>query len=117
LRKPADVLPEEPQESEVVEAPTKPFTRLPPTDSDLDQARFQAAQQRLQELGADYFVLEKVPHGSSYRFHCRIALPGSAVYARPFEVHDADPLQAMERTLADVENWCASHDQIRRTRR
>ena len=122
LRKPVDHAapssPLTPDEKIGEPALAKAFSRLPPTEPQVDSVRYAAVQQRLQELGVDYFVLEKsLDAAPSYRFHCRIAVPGSHVYARPFEVQDADPLQAMERALADVESWCASHHTGRRTLR
>ena len=125
LRKPADDSPPPAPRTRVDKGerdnePTlaKTFSRLPPTEPHVDSVRYQSVQQRLQELGVDYFVLEKsASDAPSYRFHCRIAVPGSTVYARPFEINDADPLHAMERALADVESWCASHQTGRRTLR
>ena len=125
LRKPADdSSPPSPRargdkgESDNEPTLAKTFSRLPPTEPHVESVRFQSVQQRLQELGVDYFVLEKsAGDAPSYRFHCRIAVPGSTVYARPFEIHNADPLRAMERALADVESWCASHQTGRRTLR
>jgi len=79
-----------------------------PLASDKNE-RIQTIQQRLKELGANYMVLEAAPQTEQgYRFLCRMPIPGSSVYSRPFEVFDPDPLQAMERVLSSVETWQSS---------
>lgn len=91
--------------------PSNSIQRLTPTVDALDHERFHSIQLRLQKLGVDYLVLEQQASGESpeFRFHCRIPVPGSAAYSRPFEARDASPLRAMQVVLAEVETWCASH--------
>lgn len=80
------------------------------SEVEVDPASFERFQKRFQQLGVEYLVLEKLAGDSSkYRFHCRMAVPGSSAYARPFEAHDADPHRAMQHVLTEVERWCASH--------
>lgn len=69
--------------------------------------RSEYIQQRLIQLGANYMRLERLdpPDEPAFRFHCQMAVAGSAAYHRPFEVTDPDPLLAMERVLAEVEIW------------
>ena len=68
--------------------------------------RMLAIRDQLEDLGVDYMVLDT--HGEQaqrYRFHCRIQVPGSAVYSRTFEAEDADPSRAMGQVLADIRVW------------
>lgn len=87
-----------------------PARSLTPAEEGISNEEFNQLQSRLQRLGVEYFVLEKFPEKELvYRFHCLVAVPGSAAYSRPFEAHDSKPLRAMQRVLSDVESWCASH--------
>lgn len=92
------------------------FRRLPPPDVSIQSARFDQIQERLQSLGVDYFVLERTDdvaaQHAAFRFHCRFQVPGSPIYLRPFEAHDADPLHAMERVLQEVEQWTARREAV-----
>jgi hypothetical protein len=75
---------------------------------------FHAIQERLRQLGATYYLLES--WGSEqqvYRFYCKMAIGGSADYTRCFEATNADPLQAMQQVLQQVE---AQHDGLAMTR-
>jgi hypothetical protein len=68
--------------------------------------QFMYIQQRLRELGANYYLLENWgDQGECYRFHCRVAVAGNADFTRHFECTDRDPLRAMTRVLGDVETW------------
>lgn len=72
--------------------------------STVDQ--FLYIQQRLRELGANYYLLENWGNeGNYYRFHCRVAVANSDNFAKHFEATDEQPLGAMTRVLADVEAW------------
>jgi hypothetical protein len=63
-------------------------------------------QQRLQRLGATYYLLEKWGNNDQlYRFYCQVAASHGADYTHYFEAVDADPLQAMLQVLRSVENW------------
>ena len=63
-------------------------------------------QQRLQQLGATYYVLESWGNEQQfYRFYCKMAVAGSADYVHCFEATDANPIQAMQQVLDQVENW------------
>jgi hypothetical protein len=79
--------------------------------------RFEAIPKRLQELGAEYLRLESVDEEArQFRFVCRMPLGGSAAYSRPFEVTAADPVEAMERVLVEVEAWQTARDKTPETR-
>ena len=70
----------------------------------LDQ--FLHIQQRLRDLGANYYLLENWgEQGECYRFHCRVAVGNSANFTKHFEATDNQPLGAMTKVLADVESW------------
>jgi hypothetical protein len=67
---------------------------------------------RLKDLGATYYVLESWGNDQQlYRFYCRMAVAGSSDYTQCFEATDANPQQAMQRVLRQVESWheTASH--------
>ena len=61
---------------------------------------------RLQKLGATYFVLE--PCGDEkreFRFFCRMSIGGNPRVTQPFWCFDSDPLRAMTQVLKQVEDW------------
>jgi hypothetical protein len=62
--------------------------------------------ERLQQLGATYYVLESWGNDQQlYRFYCKMAVAGSADYTHCFEATDADPRQAMQQVLQQVVSW------------
>jgi hypothetical protein len=66
---------------------------------------FTEIQQRLREYGASHYALESIQGDlGAYRFHCTMALPGTA-NTQEFEATDRDPLHAMAHVLAQVEAW------------
>ena len=68
--------------------------------------QFLYIQQRLRDLGANYYLLENWGNqGECYRFHCRIAVANNPNFAKHFEATDEQPLGAMTQVLADVESW------------
>jgi hypothetical protein len=67
-------------------------------------ARLQQIRQRLEELGADYVIVETTD-SSRFRFHCRMIVEAQSRFTRPFEAISADPLAAGEQVLQDVEAW------------
>jgi hypothetical protein len=67
---------------------------------------FRSIQERLQELGATYYLLESWGNQQQmYRFYCRMAVGGNADYTHFFEATGSDPLQAMLQVLRQVETW------------
>ena len=81
------------------DVPRDPVPSATPTD-------IRDIQQRLQKLGATYYVLESWGNGQQlYRFFCKMAVAGSADYVQCFEATHADPLQAMQQVLQQVETW------------
>jgi hypothetical protein len=72
-----------------------------------DQYTF--VQQRLRELGATHYQLESWGNEPPlYRFCCKMAIGGSASYTRYFEATNANPIEAMNRVLDQVETWRSS---------
>jgi hypothetical protein len=62
--------------------------------------------ERLQKLGATYFVLE--PSGERkdmFRFYCKMSISGNPTVTKPFWSFDSDPLRAMTQVLKQVEEW------------
>jgi hypothetical protein len=77
-------------------------------------AGFRDIPERLQELGATYYLLESWGNEQElYRFYCKMAVAGNADYTHCFEAIHADPLQAMRQVLRQVETW--KTDKGRRT--
>jgi hypothetical protein len=62
-------------------------------------------QDRLQQLGATYYLLEFLGDQRVYRFYCRMAVGGNIRTPRPFWSLDADPCKAMSQVLQQVESW------------
>jgi len=63
-------------------------------------------QDRLQKLGATYYVLESWGNDQQlYRFCCKMAVAGNADYVHCFEATHSNPLQAMQQVLQQVETW------------
>lgn len=78
----------------------------PSAPSEPGESRLQAVQQRLQQLGATYYVLESWGNrGQLYRFQCRMAIGGNPNWNRCFEATDADPLTAITQVMEEVEAW------------
>jgi hypothetical protein len=67
--------------------------------------RLQAIRQRLEELGADYVIVETTDGSGLYRFHCRMLVEDQSRLTKPFESIDPDPLAAGEAVLRQVESW------------
>jgi hypothetical protein len=69
-------------------------------------SNYDGIPERLEQLGATYYVLESWGNNLElYRFHCKMAVTDSADYTRCFEATDADPHQAMQQVLQQVESW------------
>jgi hypothetical protein len=69
-------------------------------------SEFGGIPERLQKLGATYYVLESWGNDQHlYRFYCRMAVAGSVNYTHCFEATDTDPGQAMQQVLQQVESW------------
>ncbi len=61
---------------------------------------------RLQQLGAQYYLLETWgAQPGLYRFHCKMSLAGNSGYVRHFEATDSDPSEAVAKVVTEVEAW------------
>lgn len=69
-------------------------------------ARLQEIRDRLEQLGADYILVETAGDGR-YRFHCRMLVDSRSPFTRPFEATSSDLLAAGEEVLRAVEAWRA----------
>jgi hypothetical protein len=67
-------------------------------------ARLQQIRQRLEQLGAEYVIVE-TQDGGRFRFHCRMLIDEHSRFTRPFEAASFDCLAAGEQVLRDVESW------------
>jgi hypothetical protein len=67
--------------------------------------RLQQVRQRLEDLGAKYIVLDTTSGTGQYRFHCQMLIDQRSNYTRDFDVTSANPLEAAEAVLHQVEAW------------
>jgi hypothetical protein len=67
-------------------------------------ARLQRIRERLEQLGAEYVLVESL-EGGRYRFHCRMVIDERSRFTKPFEVASFDPVAAGEQVLQSVESW------------
>jgi hypothetical protein len=90
---------------------TVPSTTLPsPAEPQIDErtiARLQQIRQRLEELGAEYVLVDTQDSGR-FRFHCRMIADARTRATRSFEGASFDPVAAGEQVLGDVEKWRAT---------
>jgi hypothetical protein len=68
-------------------------------------AQLQKVRTRLEELGADYVIVETTDFGGQFRFHCRMLVDANSPFKRPFEAISRDPLAAGQQVLREVEAW------------
>lgn len=78
------------------------LANLPPLEP---RAYVQQVRQKLEELGAQYVVLEELDAGQRYRFSAQMQVTPRQPQVRPFEAVAADPVAAARTVLADVESW------------
>ena len=67
-------------------------------------ARLQRIRERLEQLGAEYVVVEML-EGGRYRFQCRMLIDERSRFTKPFEAGSFDPVAAGEQVLQSVEAW------------
>ncbi len=81
-----------------------------PAEPQIDErtiARLQQIRQRLEELGAEYVLVDTQESGR-FRFHCRMIVDARTRATRSFEGASFDPVAAGEQVLGDVEKWRAT---------
>lgn len=61
-------------------------------------------QRRLEELGAEYLVVERLEVSGLYRCVCLVDVPGTN-YRRPFEAADIQPERALQRVFDELTAW------------
>jgi hypothetical protein len=96
----------------LLSAPPTFANRLPARSNELasnpqlePRAYVQQVRQKLEELGAQYVVLEELDAGQRYRFSVQMQVSPRQPQVRPFEAVAADPVAAARTVLADVESW------------
>jgi hypothetical protein len=67
-------------------------------------ARLQQIRERLEQLGAEYVLVDMQDSGR-FRFHCRMLVDPRTRYTRPFDATSFDPIAAGQQVLGDVEKW------------
>jgi hypothetical protein len=87
---------------------TVPPTSSPPAaEPQIDErtiTRLQQIRQRLEELGAEYVLVDTQDSGR-FRFHCRMIVDNRSRATRAFEGASFDPVAAGEQVLGEVERW------------
>jgi len=68
-------------------------------------ARLQEVRQRLEELGAEYIVVESTDGTGQFCFRCRMLVEPQSRFTRSFEAAAADPVAAAQQVLREVEGW------------
>jgi hypothetical protein len=68
-------------------------------------SRLQQIRQRLEQMGAEYVVVETLESTGRYRFHARMLIDERSRFTRPFEATSPDPVAAGEQVLREVETW------------
>jgi hypothetical protein len=79
----------------------------PPSEPKIDErtiARLQQIRERLEQLGAEYVLVDMQDSGR-FRFHCRMLVDPRTRYSRPFDATSFDPIVAGEQVLGEVEKW------------
>jgi hypothetical protein len=84
--------------------PAAPPARLVPID-ERTISRLQQIRQRLEQLGAEYVVVETLESTGRFRFHARMLIDERSRFTRPFEASASDPITAGEQVLREVEAW------------
>jgi hypothetical protein len=83
-----------------------PLAAAPSPVADTAVPTTQQIEQRLQRLGATYYLLETWGNDEQlYRFSCQAAAGGTAGFTHYFEAVEVDPLRAMLKVLQQVEAW------------
>ena len=85
--------------------PAAPGTASEPVIAEATIARLQQIRQRLEDLGAEYVVVDALDEGGGYRCHCRMLVDPRSRFTKPFEATGADPLAISEQVLREVESW------------
>ncbi len=86
--------------------PAAGASQSPGSESSNPDATFKFIQDRLQRLGATYYLLEAWgDQKDAYRFYCRMPIGGNPQVWRPFQNVDPDPLKAMANVLQQIEDW------------
>ena len=65
-------------------------------------------RQQLEDLGADYIVLERVDGTGNFRFHCRMLITPESKVTESFEASGKNAVVVAEQVLKSVETWRAS---------
>ncbi|HMC11504.1 MAG TPA: hypothetical protein VKH44_09450 [Pirellulaceae bacterium] len=84
-----------------------PSAAAAPAPESIDErtiSRLQQIRERLEQLGAEYVIVETQDSGR-YRFHCRMLVDQNSRFTRPFEASSFDPVAAGHQVLRDVEAW------------
>ena len=80
--------------------------RLPSPLPESSRHSFSELENRLKQLGAKYYRLEKWgSNGELYRFSCYVTPSGTQQYQKHFQAIDSDELRVMESVIRDIEHW------------
>lgn len=88
-------------------APEADSSQPPSTETETQPLTWKSARARLKEFGITHFYLEPDPNHEMYHFRCAYSPGGNQRVNRLFEAEAAEPLEAVQKVLAQVESWTA----------
>lgn len=90
---------------EPYESSPSPHDRRP--ESSREPLTWTSAVERLNALGIREYSLDPGLGGRDFHFACDYAVDGNPNHARRFEADATEPLQAVERVFAQIDDWRA----------
>jgi len=78
-----------------------------PPSTESQPLTWKTARARLKEFGITHFYLQPDPNHEMYHFRCAYSPGGDQRINRLFEAEAAEPLEAVQKVLAQVESWTA----------
>ncbi len=84
-----------------------PLPNQPKALSQPTPLTWEKARARLQELGIQQYYLDPDPAEQRFLFRCAYTPAGNPRVHRRFEAEAADPLEAVQKVLSQVESWTA----------
>jgi hypothetical protein len=94
-----------PQQAEGTEPLTASGLAPEPKIDEQTIARLQQIRQRLEQLGAEYVMVETLDGSGRFRFHCRMLIDERSRFTRTFEATSFDPIAAGQHVLGEIERW------------
>lgn len=97
-----------------IEQIVSPAPSSVPSSNDSLTMRTAQIQQRLEDLGADYILLEALEETGEHRFECRMLVAPGSTETETFEATGNDGVAVAEQVLSAVEQWRSSQPSLLR---